>query len=296
MIRFAHYSPNIWHQQFLKYLKDFDPVINQCDKNCRFIWCGSASMLDKAFPASLKYKKPIIVWVWDLPNIFPEHSMRTRMYANTLKQCTKVIAASKFTQTTLANYSIKADQMYFYANTEDLTKGIKTDQVIQISRFTPHKKFEIAQKVTNDLNIPLINVGIVNDEERHYYNRLQKEAGANVIFRPDLSREDMIKELQSSRVLVTSSIFEGWGLSPVEALFCGVPVIVSDLPVFREQYDDTILYHNPHDPESLKTQLKRLFDSNELQEKIVYEGQEKIKEFTPEKFTERWLEAIKNYC
>lgn len=292
MIRFAHYSPNKWHQLFLEYQKGFDPIINSCDKNCEFIWCGSASMLEKAFPASIKYKKPIICWVWDIPNIFPEHAMRTQMYVNVLKQCTKVIAASKFTQTVLMSYGINADQTYFYADTRDLKKGQKKNQVIQISRFTPHKKFEIAQQVIEELNIPLINVGIVNDQEFYYYSRLQKEAGKNVVFKPDLCRKDMVKELQSSQVLITSSIFEGWGLSPIEALFCEVPVIVSDIPVFHEQYDDSVLYHDPFNPNSLKEQLKKLLADKELQNNIIRKGRECVNEYTPERFVERWLKIV----
>jgi glycosyltransferase involved in cell wall biosynthesis len=292
MIRFAHYSPNPWHQQFLRHLEGFEPVINKCDKHCEFIWCGSASLLDKAFPASIQYRKPIIAWVWDLPNIFPEHSARVHMYVNALRQCTKVIAASKFTQDVLNSYGIRATQAYFYADTRDLVAGQKTDQVIQISRFTPHKRFEVAQQATQALNVPLVNVGIVNDQEFYYYNRLQKEAGSNVTFKPDLPRDDMIKELQRSRVLVTSTIFEGWGLSPIEALLCDVPVIVSDLPVFREQYGDAVLYHNPDDPKSLESQLKTLLADDALQSQIVRDGREKIKEFTPERFAQRWQNEL----
>jgi len=293
-MRFAHYSPNPWHRQFLQYLKGFDSVINKCDKNCEFIWCGSASLLEKAFPASLKYKKPIIVWVWDLPTIFPVHASRVQMYVNVLKQCTKVIAASKATQQVLKKFGIKSEQMYFYANTTDLkpAEGNKQNQIIQVSRFTPHKQFEVAQAVVKDLKVTLLNVGRVNSEEFYYYRRLQENAPDNVIFRPDLPREEMLAELRTSKVLVTSSKFEGWGLSPIEALFSDVPVIVSDLPVFREQYGDSVLYHNPDDPNTLKHQLQKLLESDELQQKIVHNAKLKIAEYTPEKFSRRWTDLI----
>lgn len=296
MIRFAHYSPNPWHRQFLDYLEGFEPVINKCDKHCKFIWCGSASLLDKAFPASLKYGKPIIVWVWDLPNIFSVHAARVQMYVNTLRQCSKVIAASKATQSVLENYGIRADQMYFYANTVDLsvcTNKEKKNQIIQVSRFTPHKQFEVAQEAIKDMNIILVNVGRVNSEEFYYYNQLQKSAPSNVVFKPDLDRPEMLRELRASQVLITSSMFEGWGLSPIEALFSGVPVIVSNLPVFHEQYGDTVLYHNPGDPNDLKKQLQKLLEDKELQKQIVLNGRKRIESFTPEEFVQRWTEYLK---
>ena len=294
-IRFAHYSPNEWHQLFTKYLDNdkFEPVFNTCDKDCAFIWCGSASMLDKAFPASRYYRKPIIVWVWDLPIIFTEHYLRAQMYLDVLKQCNKVIAASKSTQAVLKQHKINADQMYFYVDTRDLAyNGKRKNQIIQISRFTPHKQFEIASYAVLNRDVSLVNIGFVNTEEFYYYKQLKQYASSNVIFKPDLIRKEMIKELQSSKILVSSSIFEGWGLSPIEAIFCGTPVILSNLPVFKEQYGDTVLYHNTEDPESLREQVQKLLADETLQKKIVKDAYECVKTFTPERFVIRWLNAV----
>lgn len=291
-IRFAHYSPNPWHQVFTQYLdKRFEPVFNTCDLDCDFIWCGSASMLIKAYPASLKYGRPLIAWVWDLPNIFPEHAARVSMYITALRECAHVIAASKHTQHVLAMYGIKADQMYFYANIADLKKGEKKNRVVQISRFTPHKQFEMVIDAVKDLGVPLTNIGRVNDP-RYLEMLREKSRGADIVFKPDLPRTEMVEELCTSRVLITASKFEGWGLSPIEALFCGVPVIVSDLPVFREQYGDSVLYHDLNDPGSLKTVLKQLLESEELQTKVAARGLDKVKYCTPDKFAERWTRYI----
>lgn len=294
MMKFAHYSPNEWHQQFLQHIDNFECVFNTCDRECRFVWCGSASMLEKAYPASLKYGIPIIAWVWDLPNIFPEHFARTQMYVHALRKCTAVIAASKFTQHTLAQYGIPSEQMYFYADTEGLgpTSLKKESRIIQVSRYTPHKQFEIAQKVSTELKIPLLNVGFVNTEEVYYWKRLLSEAGDNVEFKVKLPRKQLIEEIQKSTVLVTSSRFEGWGLSPIEALFCHTPIIVSDLPVFREQYGDSVLYHNPQNPETLKVQVQKLFASDELQKQIVHAGRKCVENYTPERFAERWTRMV----
>lgn len=57
---------------------------------------------------------------------------------------------------------------------------------------------------------------------------------------------------------VYPSIYEGFGLPPLEALACGCPVAVSDIPAHREVCDQTALYFDPFSPEDLLRKLEEL--------------------------------------
>jgi glycosyltransferase involved in cell wall biosynthesis len=61
------------------------------------------------------------------------------------------------------------------------------------------------------------------------------------------SDAEIARHLRSARALLFPSIVEGYGLPLVEALGAGVPVIASDLPVFREIAGDRPDYANPRD-------------------------------------------------
>lgn len=55
---------------------------------------------------------------------------------------------------------------------------------------------------------------------------------------------------RNAELLVSASLAEGMGFSPLEALCVGTPAAVSDLPIFREILGDAATYFSPHDVEN----------------------------------------------
>lgn len=62
---------------------------------------------------------------------------------------------------------------------------------------------------------------------------------------------------QHAKALVFPSFVEGFGLPIVEAMQRGLPVMASDIPVFKEIGSEFIAYFNLNDPNSLATLIKR---------------------------------------
>jgi glycosyltransferase involved in cell wall biosynthesis len=57
---------------------------------------------------------------------------------------------------------------------------------------------------------------------------------------------------------VYPSIYEGFGLPPLEAMACGAPIAVSDIPPHREVCGPLAMYFDPFNPEDLSSTLERL--------------------------------------
>jgi glycosyltransferase involved in cell wall biosynthesis len=71
--------------------------------------------------------------------------------------------------------------------------------------------------------------------------------------------DDLLPALYSGAAgFVYGSIYEGFGLPPLEALACGCPIAVSDIPPHRAVCDQTALYFDPLSPEDLLRKLEEL--------------------------------------
>lgn len=74
--------------------------------------------------------------------------------------------------------------------------------------------------------------------------------------------------------LVYPSFYEASGLPPLEAMACGCPVIVSDIPALVERCRDAALYCQAWKPESIANEIFHLGQNPELQQKLKIKGYE----------------------
>jgi glycosyltransferase involved in cell wall biosynthesis len=79
-----------------------------------------------------------------------------------------------------------------------------------------------------------------------------------VAVRSYVSDEVLARLYSEARAFAFLSEYEGFGLTPLEALAHGVPVVVLDTPIAREVYEDAALYVRPGDIEATTAALRRL--------------------------------------
>lgn len=95
-----------------------------------------------------------------------------------------------------------------------------------------------------------------------------------------------VKALMSHcRAFLFPSIFEGFGIPPLEALACGATIIVSDIPVLRETYGDVAVYVDPH---------RYDYNIDELAGRPCSGREAVLERTTWDRSAKRLLEAIEN--
>jgi glycosyltransferase involved in cell wall biosynthesis len=77
-----------------------------------------------------------------------------------------------------------------------------------------------------------------------------------------LDDSELVGVVAAARCLILPSRDEGFGLPPLEALACGVPVIVSDLPAHREVLGPYARYVRPGDVTALAGAITEILDED----------------------------------
>jgi glycosyltransferase involved in cell wall biosynthesis len=93
---------------------------------------------------------------------------------------------------------------------------------------------------------------------------------AKVIFHNGVSEEKYHELLEESMALVSGSKDEGFGIPLVEAMSRGIPIVVSDIGIFREIGGDAGIYFDSEDPESFASSVASLNDTNDWQTKSSF--------------------------
>ena len=109
-----------------------------------------------------------------------------------------------------------------------------------------------------------------------------------------VSDEELVRLYNQAECFVFPSLYEGFGLPPLEAMACGCPVLVSDIPVEREVCGDAAQYFNPLEPNNiLHTITQYLNDADVIKEKMRQKGYKNIMRFSWEKSAEALMNIVK---
>ena len=85
---------------------------------------------------------------------------------------------------------------------------------------------------------------------------------------------------------VYPSLYEGFGLPPLEAMACGTPVLASNVTALPEVVGDAGLLVDPYDVEAIAHGIRRLVEDSALRKELGKKGLERAKQFTWERTAE----------
>jgi glycosyltransferase involved in cell wall biosynthesis len=97
---------------------------------------------------------------------------------------------------------------------------------------------------------------------------------------------------RTAAFLVYPSLFEGFGLPPLEAMACGTAVAATNAGAVPEVLQDNALYFEPRDVDSIATALGRLARDPSLRETLAKRGSVHAARFSWERTTEQTVRAI----
>jgi glycosyltransferase involved in cell wall biosynthesis len=137
--------------------------------------------------------------------------------------------------------------------------------VLSVSTMEPRKNFVGLVRgwervvARSDPELRLVIVGEAGWRESEVLAEMRPGvASGRILHLQHLPQEDLQALMQGAACFAFPSFNEGFGYTPLEAMQAGAPCVVSDLPVFRWIFGDSVLYVNPYDSESIASGIEKL--------------------------------------
>ena len=165
-----------------------------------------------------------------------------------------IFTVSEFSKKELHKYySITLSKISVTYNGINHIKRLKADEGIIARESLKDKKYVLAvSSMSPSKNFPLVLdvARLMSDVEFIIAGgsnaKVFKSAGLDVPQNARLigyvSDEELMALYRHASVFVYPSLYEGFGIPPLEAMMCGCPVVVSDIEVFHEVYGDSVEY------------------------------------------------------
>lgn len=278
------------------------------------------------FNAPLLYKGKMVVTIHDLikhyskgsdtttrsPILYwPKYLAYRLLFSQVARKAQKIIVPTEYVAKDLAkNEKIKDSKIEViyeavadsFNNTKANQKnafelinklGVRKPYLVYTGALYPHKNIEVvlralaAHNNDKELDFTLVIVCARNAfAERIKKKILEYKLADQVIFAGFLSDQELIDLYSEAFCLVHPSKMEGFGLTGLEAMSKGLPVISSNSTCLPEVYNDACLYFDPDNEAQLIENLMQLKTSSKLYDELVDRGKKQAARY-------KWSDAAK---
>ncbi len=271
---------------------------------------------------SIKCKKRVAT-IHDVYHLafYNELSRKQKIYAKlvinaAIKFSDKIITVSAFSKNEIIKYTgCKPGEIAAVHNgvdqfkTDTFNKDIHTtynlpsNYILFVGNVKPHKNLKILLKAYLLLNDELkqqykvVIVGkrdgfLTGDEELTRWINTHPEIKADIIFTGYVAHDDMDAVYQNASLFVFPSVYEGFGLPPLEAMLNNCPVITSEASSLPEVCGDAAFYFNPKNEKELCAKMTEVLTKKEIKDTLIIKGQEHIKHFTWDECAAKHIEIF----
>ena len=211
----------------------------------------------------------------------PEYFSRPyRMFYSNLRRhlekndSIKIVTNSEFSKSEILRYfpGFAGRITVVYCGWEHLTDLKPNDEIMNklgvengkyfltVAGPTKHKNLQIILEAAKNRKNDLFLVVGKRPEKRVFLKTAasmeqQIDQLENVRFAGYLEDNELLTLMQHARALIFPSLYEGFGLPALEAIYCNKPILLSDIPVFRELYGDVATFFNPHNASDLLNKI-----------------------------------------
>lgn len=166
--------------------------------------------------------------------------------------------------------------------------------ILCVSSLDPRKNFISIVKAFELVQCSDIQLLIVGGFNPVFRDNNILSRNKNIRFLGYISDNDLFKLYKNSICFIYLSLYEGFGIPPLEAMTLGCPVLLSDIPVHRELFDEAALFVDPADVQMIANALLLLLKNDNIRKKLITTGLLVSKKFSWQVSAKKILDIISN--
>jgi glycosyltransferase involved in cell wall biosynthesis len=170
--------------------------------------------------------------------------------------------------------------------------------VLSVSSIDPRKNFKNLILAFNRLGKEDLELIITGSEHSVFKNQNLKkiiQSNENIHFTGYLSDDKLATLYKNAMLFIYPSLYEGFGIPPLESMAFGCPTIVSNTTSLPEVCGDAAYYIDPYDINDIAKGMKEVLENDDLRSKLINKGYERVKLFSWEKSAMKIMELKKKY-
>ncbi len=257
------------------------------------------------------------------PDWFREGEQTVRQVIDSLTPNTHVVCVSEATRTDFLNYTsftpnqvttipLAASRELFYPVTDpDRIAAVQRrfgimggEYILSLATFEPRKNIDHLirsfailveeRAIPDDFNLVLVGT------KGWKFNQIMAEISrtdhlqSRIILTGFVPDEDLAPLYSGALAFVYPSLYEGFGLPPLEAMQCGLPVITSNQSSLPEVVGDAALLVSPTDSDALCQALLTLVNSSSVRAELAQRALERANLFSWERFITEHISLYKS--
>ncbi len=212
----------------------------------------------------------------------------------TVKRAVKIIVPTEYwKKIMMANYGLPENKIavtYEGVGREFFTKSKASIDLpdykpyaLYVGNMYPHKNVSTLIKAIKELKgeVLLILVCARSVFTKRVETMTKKlDAQKWVKFLGSVSQDELVALYQHAKVYVLPSLIEGFGLTGLEAMAAGIPVIAANASCLPEVYQEAALYFDPNNPQELAKKISRVVEDSKLNNSLVLKGKKQVKKYS----------------
>jgi glycosyltransferase involved in cell wall biosynthesis len=131
--------------------------------------------------------------------------------------------------------------------------------LLAVGSLKPNKNFALIPRALGLLgNSQRLPVAVVGADDPRVYQSIEPLSSDVMHVLGRVPDDELNVLYRHAAWFIFPSVYEGFGLPPLEAMANGCPVLAARAASIPEIYDDAVLYFDPHDPASLAERLREV--------------------------------------